>query len=298
MNAIALASLLGDRSCSDFFDHVWGRGPTLVEGAIVERVESLLTLADLDVGLRSLYRADDGWLHLAAGGKLRLPADMLDADGMVRLGRLADAISLGYSLYLTKAELLFPSLRLFVEQISSDLFDAGVLTRERVGAHVFVSPPGAQAFDPHRDEHDSLVVQLHGTKSWIVHGAAAHPGRPGPASPEDIDGPAHLSAELHPGDVLYVPAGWVHEARTSGSASMHVTVRIFPMRWRDLIARALEGVGPLDAALDPWEHKGDVAGSARSMIDSDAFRSALERVLSSPSADVRAAESIADALGG
>lgn len=42
-----------------------------------------------------------------------------------------------------------------------------------------------------------------------------------------------LTAE--PGDAVYLPLGWLHDARTVGECSVHVTVGVTPPRWLDVI---------------------------------------------------------------
>ncbi|MBD2532877.1 cupin-like domain-containing protein [Nostoc flagelliforme FACHB-838] len=44
---------------------------------------------------------------------------------------------------------------------------------------------------------------------------------------------------LNAGDLLYIPSGYVHEALTSESSSLHLTVGINVYRWIDLLSTAL-----------------------------------------------------------
>jgi lysine-specific demethylase/histidyl-hydroxylase NO66 len=48
-----------------------------------------------------------------------------------------------------------------------------------------------------------------------------------------------LEVDLHPGDMLYVPRGFVHEAEARDSASLHITVDVHVRTWRDLLEDAL-----------------------------------------------------------
>jgi hypothetical protein len=108
----------------------------------------------------------------------------------------------------------------------------------------FSSKPG---FPLHKDGHDTLLVQLAGTKRWEVHApSAAHAvrsgGRPTP------DGPPSWAGTLAPGDALLVPAGWWHVGTTECAPSVHIT---FGLRWpnvRQALQWALAAVG--DGALE------------------------------------------------
>jgi hypothetical protein len=53
---------------------------------------------------------------------------------------------------------------------------------------------------------------------------------------------AHLAA----GDLLYLPRGYVHEAFTSDTASLHLTVGIEVFRWADLLTSAIASLSRED----------------------------------------------------
>jgi Cupin superfamily protein len=81
-----------------------------------------------------------------------------------------------------------------------------------------------RGFDDHWDDHDVVVVQVHGEKSWHVYG-------PGTRAPVDrrTDAAnqrpvaAQWSGILRPGDVLYLPRGWWHAVRGTGPGCLHLT---------------------------------------------------------------------------
>ena len=49
-----------------------------------------------------------------------------------------------------------------------------------------------------------------------------------------------LDVTLTPGDTLYLPRGWLHEALTSDADSLHLTVGIKVYTWLDAVRAALE----------------------------------------------------------
>ena len=75
-----------------------------------------------------------------------------------------------------------------------------------VQANAYLTPPGERGLAAHADGHDVIAVQLHGNKQWHLHG--------------------HGQFELEAGNVLYVPAGVEHCARTDTRPSLHLTVGI------------------------------------------------------------------------
>ncbi len=103
-----------------------------------------------------------------------------------------------------------------------------------VHLNVYFTPKGEHhGFGLHTDQTDGLIVQLEGEKQWEVCGFVA----PDIADTEN-GGVIHSSADpqlsrnctrlvLHTGDVLYMPAGQVHMARsTPDSDSLHVTIGV------------------------------------------------------------------------
>ena len=84
--------------------------------------------------------------------------------------------------------------------------------------NAYITPPGAQGFATHVDSHDVFVVQVFGTKHWLIHDAGDHTG----------DGAPILERDLVTGDCLYIPKGFPHSATTSSSASGHLTIGILP----------------------------------------------------------------------
>ncbi len=54
---------------------------------------------------------------------------------------------------------------------------------------------------------------------------------------------------LEQGDLLYVPRGYIHEPSTQEALSIHITVGIYPMTWRDALAVALNQLADTDVRL-------------------------------------------------
>ena len=146
-----------------------------------------------------------------------------------------------------------------------------------VHANMYLTPLGAQGFDAHFDTHEVLVLQLEGHKQWRLYGAA----RPLPLVEERFNGSKDQlgpprEVRLEPGDLLYIPRGFVHEAFTSDCASLHLTVGINVYRWADLLHEALAELTRRDerfrGSLPPGllggkELPGDVKERARELFE-------------------------------
>ncbi len=102
-----------------------------------------------------------------------------------------------------------------------------------VQANAYITPPQSRGFDDHYDVHDVFVLQIEGTKRWTIH----KPVHPDPLRDQPWtdhrdavvraakDEP-HLDTVLAPGDVLYLPRGWLHAAEAQGAVSIHLTLGI------------------------------------------------------------------------
>lgn len=110
-----------------------------------------------------------------------------------------------------------------------------------VQANAYITPPGAQGFGAHEDEHDVLVLQSHGTKKWRVHDRHDLP----PSHPTVID------ALLSSGDSLYIPAGFPHSASAQERASVHITIGILAVTWAAAVREALRVVESDPALHEP-----------------------------------------------
>lgn len=134
-----------------------------------------------------------------------------------------------------------------VGECLSQAFGAGI------GANIYCSFQGVQAFGTHFDFHDVVVIQTEGTKVWNLYENRAE--NPDEALPEDADtrrwfeqtrGPLMTQVTMQAGDILYLPRGWYHDALATDGPSLHVTFSITPLHGRKLLTLL-----DLEARKDP-----------------------------------------------
>jgi hypothetical protein len=103
----------------------------------------------------------------------------------------------------------------------------------------------------HEDSHDVFVFQTYGRKVWEVH-----------------EGDQSHSVVLEPGVSMYLPTGTPHAARAEETASLHVTIGINQVTWRDLLERALtEALGPAGKEHLPAGYLDDPSRLADGLAD-------------------------------
>jgi lysine-specific demethylase/histidyl-hydroxylase NO66 len=112
-----------------------------------------------------------------------------------------------------------------------------------VGANIYLTPSGSQGFAPHYDDIEAFVLQLEGRKHWKLY----KPRSEGEVLPrysssnfnEDEIGSPVLDVVLEPGDMLYFPRGFIHQAKSVPDLhSLHITVSACQKNtWGDLLEK-------------------------------------------------------------
>lgn len=83
-----------------------------------------------------------------------------------------------------------------------------------VGVNGYYTPVKSKTFPVHYDKHDVLIFQVSGTKKWKISDYSSRSS----SKLKSI-----FEVVLQPGDFIFIPAGYYHEAKTFDSASFHLT---------------------------------------------------------------------------
>ena len=171
-------------------------------------------------------------------------------------------MAMGASVIAGDVQQLTPELRALSHRLARDF--AGL-----VGANVYCSFGGVQAFDTHFDLHHVFAVQVEGEKTWRLYENRAE--APVDFSVDDTEtrrwfaqtrGKLMTEVRMRPGDVLYLPRGWYHDAMTTEGASLHVTFSVAPLYGRVLFG-LLESAAMQDPAFRAWLAPGSGDGGDR-----------------------------------
>ena len=110
-------------------------------------------------------------------------------------------------------------------------------------ANAYFTPRSAQGLPVHHDTHDVFSLQVAGEKRWLVYDPAWElPLKQQRYKAETMGEPGDpvLDITLQAGDTLYLPRGWLHEAKTSETDSLHLTVGVNVYTWMDAFKAALD----------------------------------------------------------
>jgi hypothetical protein len=128
----------------------------------------------------------------------------------------------GATIVLRSAHELWPPIEALTSQLAQIL-------DTQVGAMVFVSP-SASITDWHADKGHLFVLHLYGAKHWFAQ-------RDGPDGHRQ--GQAPLAVTLRPGEVLYLPKGFLHRVHGTETVAVHVSFFSDGATWADLLKSAL-----------------------------------------------------------
>ncbi len=243
-----LISTSGD----DFAREYWGTRPLLSPS--IGDFSDLFSLAAADElvatrGIRTPFvrMAMEGSLldpsrYTSAGGFGAEVADQLDSAKV-----LAEFVA-GATLVLQGLHRTWKPIADFTRALSAELAAPAQV-------NAYITPASSRGFDPHYDVHDVFVIQVHGQKHWTIH-EPVHPDplRDQPWSDHSAEvaakasGAPAIDATFSPGDVLYLPRGWIHSATALGGTSIHLTIGVNALtRWA--IVQRLIGLAAADPAL-------------------------------------------------
>ncbi|MFI5756164.1 JmjC domain-containing protein [Streptomyces sp. NPDC051569] len=136
----------------------------------------------------------------------------------------------GASLVLDAVEKIHPVVGVAAEGLERFLGTS-------VQANAYASWTDREGFGLHWDDHDVVVVQVHGSKRWRLYGSTREaPTFRDVESPERPEGDPVADIVLAPGDVLYLPRGWWHAVTADqGTESLHLTFGMVPHTGADLM---------------------------------------------------------------
>lgn len=273
-----LGALIGADRVVNFFERVYEREALVVSHDAPDRFAGLLSIDAVD---RLVTSTDlrEGQLELADAARPVGKSEYVDAAGFIDRGAVAARHRAGATIILQQAHQIEPPLGRFCRALEY-VFSAHVQT------NLYLTPPNAQGFSTHFDNHCVLVVQIAGEKAWRLYDKPVDTPYRGERfrSGEHAAGTLRQEFVLKAGDCAYVPRGMMHDAMTSGDApSLHITIGLITRTWADLMLEAVS-----EAALRMPEFRRSLpAGCARADFDRVAARAHLKALA------VKAAEEIA-----
>lgn len=231
--------LLAPMSAEVFFDQYWEQAVCQIRGLSSTRFSSWVTEEEirdfLAYAAPNLLEYDVNVVR-AGSSPNEDPVDLLEMGSPVRARkahRFFEAYAEGFTLVLRllarRMGRVETICRYFEKHFCCPVYPA-----------LYLTPPESRGFAPHWDEDDVYVFQMHGSKMWSIRANAAPlcrtSGEVGPGRLNEL--PIVLETTLQQGDLLYIPRGFVHEAKAQAGAAAHLTVSVSHPRVVDWVKSA------------------------------------------------------------
>ncbi|MEA9986363.1 MULTISPECIES: cupin domain-containing protein [Subtercola] len=228
----ALSRLVGADTARVFGATYWSRQPFLAAAVSNASFDDLFSSAAVDElvrerGIRTPF------MRMAVEGSVLSPSTYTAPGGFgaevadqVNSEKVLAEFAAGATIVLQGLHRTWPPLIDFTRRLVDDLGHPAQV-------NAYVTPASSRGFDPHYDVHDVFVLQISGEKHWRIHAPVhPHPLRDQPWSDYREQVAAQAAGEpvidtvLRPGDVLYLPRGWIHSAEALGGTSVHLTIGV------------------------------------------------------------------------
>jgi bifunctional lysine-specific demethylase and histidyl-hydroxylase NO66 len=219
----SLAQLLEPLSVDMFLDEIWGQDHYHVKRGRPDYFDGLLPGPSRVDMLLEMFRHEPSAVRLVRGPDKKASDCYLLADGSLDLGAIRDDFAGGYTVVMDGVERFARDVGTLARLLEVELHFP-------IQVNTYVTPPQQTGLASHFDDHDVLILQIEGSKTWHLYVGADRPPREIQRDNEkavDADSlPAPTDVRLEAGDVLYVPRGRVHSAETDAEPSIHLTVGI------------------------------------------------------------------------
>jgi lysine-specific demethylase/histidyl-hydroxylase NO66 len=157
-----------------------------------------------------------------------------DPRSVVDPKKLSGFFATGYTVLIRGVDTFHSPLRSFAENLEKEI-------SHPVSINCYISPPKAAGLSRHYDMHEVLVLQVEGSKTWEIGPRGfldplegRHPHKPSGGMTEE------QTVTMNPGDVLYVPRGYLHRCVSGEKSSLHLTTAIMTRSWIDILNDFLE----------------------------------------------------------
>lgn len=302
---LSLERVLDPVSPVQFFDEYWEQKPLHLSRDDTSHYGDLLSLESLDSLLAQGH--DEG---------MSISLSELDENGNADVqefgGNRPANHDLIYSSFAEGATVRTRDMERYLDLGQQFTADLEKWTSAPVQINMYLTPQKSKGFNTHQDGHDVMILQTAGKKHWRVYEDPLElpsdrvvdgrddlfntrpQNRTVPAEPVPDDLTPSLDVTLEPGDFLYIPRGFYHDARTTGDLSMHLTVGIYVLTWHDATVKALASLFEerprLRQALPPGfatgnageselqERTEEIIQEIREHLDAETLRKAVDEI--------------------
>lgn len=242
MQINSLDKLISPLSIEEFFNSYWEKECLVLQRDNHSFFDNLLNEADINEFLsrKDIYYP---FIRVVKNGQVLPKSEYLKQPietgfDIVDVDKVFGIYNSGGTIIIQKGQLSISKLSEFCNEVENE-------TNFSLNANLYVTQKNTQGFEPHYDTHDIFILQIAGKKSWRLYDSFFNL----PLSSQSIskaDSDRYLTTtpdseiELLPGDLIYIPRGFVHDTFTTDSTSIHITLGVFPHTRIDLLKKMFE----------------------------------------------------------
>jgi hypothetical protein len=229
-----LSRLLFPLGADGFLKHYGEREHFYVGRASPGYYAYLLSIAEIDAVLQSGYLPAASLNVVQDGARCPIEEWSRVDTGVAGAQRVAVPEKL-LGLYARGATLILNQAHCALAELNDT---CRILTRELgfpTQTNIYLTPRHSTGFGKHADDHEVLVLQIAGSKSWTVY---------------PPDEPC-VEIDMQSGDLLYLPRGMSHSARSREEDSIHITLGLKPAYAFELIRNLAALAAEMDGFQQP-----------------------------------------------
>jgi ribosomal protein L16 Arg81 hydroxylase len=237
---LALDRALAPVESEAFLAEHWERKPLVVPRAEEGRFDDLLSVGDVERLITETGIRTPGFRLVKAGATVSgyttdLPWRPEPFKGVADVRRVLAEFEAGATIVLQGLHHNWLPLARYCRQLEAFL-------GHPAQANAYYTPRGSQGLPVHHDTHEVISLQVAGEKRWLVYEPVLELPLKNQRYRSELGAPGDpvLDVTLRAGDTMYLPRGWLHQALTSGSDSLHITVGVNVRRWIDEARAALD----------------------------------------------------------
>jgi len=238
LDTVTLGSLVAPISQATFLSDYWEKKTLLVKRHNLNYYDGLFSLQDFDTATSSISNYVK-MVEATANKKVRH-----HGPGATSKDRILSDMHEGSTLVLDSVQDYEPKLGLMCRKLSQQ-------SGFRFQTNLYLTPANGKGFTPHWDNHDVFVLQVMGSKHWTVEKNRRLFPEKGSIIPDlnrqfegDLD-----TFTLEVGDMVYIPAGYVHAAECGSEPSLHITLGTYPTTLDDFLIAAVKALVAEDDRL-------------------------------------------------
>jgi hypothetical protein len=253
----SLKELLGGMNVQDFLYMALETRPLYAGNAIAPLVGALLTTDQFE---SILWACREG-VWVVNNGTAR-PVAVTGAPEP-HMSQLYSAYDAGDTLATYGLQTRLARIANLCRDLEIEILQHGIPLAEPMTANAYLTPAHSQGFDIHRDPHCVFIMQLSGAKHWEIFSPPTVLPHEEGASTIDCQtlGQPVTELTLRPGDVLYIPRGFPHVARTNDESALHLTLSLKLISRADTFTDLMKTDGWFRSSLSPhWS--GSVSSEA------------------------------------